>query len=71
MGDPAFDLIRDMPILETQATHFLQVLERGTVSTNVFLRRIFAVDMISLPWCSFEKSAVRSSISQRQAGDHA
>lgn len=52
MQDKAFDLIRNMPILETQPTHFLQVLEAGTVSTNVFLRRIqnFALDMGWLPW---------------------
>jgi hypothetical protein len=40
MQDNAFDLIREMPILETQATHFLRVLEAGCVSTNVFLRRL-------------------------------
>jgi hypothetical protein len=50
--DKAFDLIRDLPILETQAEHFLKVLYVGTVSTNVFLRRIhnFALDMGWLPW---------------------
>ena len=50
--DRAYDLIRDLPILETQAEHFLKVLHAGTVSTNVFLRRIhnFALDMGWLPW---------------------
>src|SRR5439155_4666478 len=50
--DPAFDLIRNRVILETQATHFLRVLEAGAVTTNVFLRRIhnFALDMNWLPW---------------------
>ena len=50
--DKAYDLIRDLPILETQAEHFLKVLHTGTVSTNVFLRRIhnFALDMGWLPW---------------------
>jgi integrase len=45
-------LIRDLPILETQAEHFLKVLNMGTVSTNVFLRRAhnFALDMGWLPW---------------------
>src|SRR5436309_1476905 len=33
--DPAFDLIRNRVILETQAEHFLRVLQAGTVSTNV------------------------------------
>ena len=50
--DKAFNLIRDLPILETQAEHFLKVLSGGKVSTNVFLRRIhnFALDMGWLPW---------------------
>lgn len=34
MADKAFDLIRNLPILETQSTHFLRVLETGSVSTN-------------------------------------
>jgi integrase len=46
-----FDLIRDLPILETQAEHFLKMLHGGTVSTNVFLRRIhnFVLDVGWLP----------------------
>lgn len=50
--DQAFELIRELPIFETQADHFLRVLERGRVATNVFLRRIhnFALDMGWLPW---------------------
>ncbi len=49
--DKAFDLIRDRKLLETTAEHFLQVLKRGTISTNVFLRRVhnFAVGMHWLP----------------------
>jgi hypothetical protein len=52
MQDKAFDLIRDMPILETHSGHFLKVLEAGGVATNVFLRRIhnFVLDMNWLPW---------------------
>src|ERR1022692_3544335 len=52
MRDKAFDLIRNLPILETHAAHFLKVLELGKVSTNVYLRRIhnFALDMNWLPW---------------------
>jgi hypothetical protein len=52
MADKAFDLIRDLPILETQAVHFLKVLEAGSVATNVFLRRIhnFALGLNWLPW---------------------
>lgn len=50
--DPAFDLIRTVLIFETQPDHFLRVLDRGTVATNVFLRRLhnFAVDLGWLPW---------------------
>jgi integrase len=38
--------------METRPEHFLRVLESGTVSTNVFLRRMhnFALDMTWLPW---------------------
>jgi len=50
--DGAFDSIRDLVVLETQAEHFLKVLENGSVSTNIYLRRIhnFALDMSWLPW---------------------
>ena len=50
--DKAFDSIRDRVVLETQAEHFLKVLENNLVSTNVFLRRIHnsALDMNWLPW---------------------
>lgn len=45
--DRAFDVIRNRVLVETEATHFLKVLKQGTVSTNVFLRRLhnFCVDM--------------------------
>ena len=50
--DKALDSIRNLVILETQPEHFLKVLEGGSVSTNVYLRRIhnFALDMSWLPW---------------------
>jgi integrase len=50
--DKAFDVIRDLPILETRAEQFLKVLRIGTVATNVYLRRVhnFALDMNWLPW---------------------
>ena len=52
LKDAAFDVIRDLPILETRAENLLKVMEIGTVSTNVFLRRVhnFALDMGWLPW---------------------
>ena len=51
INDHAFDSIRTLTILETQAEHFIAVLEDGGVSTNVYLRRIhnFALDMNWLP----------------------
>ncbi len=41
-----------MVVLETMAEHFLKVLEHGSVSTNIYLRRIhnFAMDMGWLAW---------------------
>lgn len=52
MKEKAFDSIRDLPIVETLPAHLMRVLEAGSVSTNIFLRRIqnFAVDMGWLPW---------------------
>ena len=38
--DPAFKLLRRLPLLHTRSEHFLQVLAQGTVSTNVYLRRL-------------------------------
>jgi len=50
--DQALAHIRNVPVIETRAEHFLKVLELGTVSTNSYLRRIhgFALDMNWLPW---------------------
>jgi integrase len=50
--DKALDSIRNLVVLESQAEHFLAVLEEGSISTNVYLRRIhnFALDMSWLPW---------------------
>jgi len=49
--DKAFDLIRKRLLIETQAEHFLEVLKKGTVSTNAYLRKThnFALDMNWLP----------------------
>ena len=46
-----FDSIRSRLLIETQAEHLLHVLQKGTVSTNVYLRRMhnFALDMNWLP----------------------
>ncbi len=52
MKDHAFDVIRTLPLVETRPEQFLRALQQGTVSTNVFLRRVhnFALDMGWLPW---------------------
>ncbi len=50
--DKTFDLIRNLTLIETQAEHLLHVLQKGTVSTNVHLRKLhnFCLDMNWLPW---------------------
>lgn len=50
--DKAFAPLLDRVVLETTAEQFLRVLENGSVSSNVFLRRIhnLAMDMNWLPW---------------------
>jgi integrase len=50
--DKAFDLIRHHKLIETSAEYFLNVLNKGSVSTNVYLRRAhnFAMGMHWLPW---------------------
>jgi hypothetical protein len=49
---PAFDLIRSRKLIETSSEHFLQVLNSGTISTNMFLCRLhnFAIGMHWLSW---------------------
>jgi integrase len=46
-----FDRIRHLTLIETRAEHFLTALTTGTVSTNIFLRRLhnFSLDMNWLP----------------------
>jgi hypothetical protein len=50
--DRAFNSLLNRKLLETTAEQFLAVLKAGTVSTNVYLRRIhnYAVNMHWLPW---------------------
>ena len=51
MAEAPFDLIRSRVVIEIRAEHFLDVLSMGTVSTNIFLRRLhnFALDLGWLP----------------------
>jgi hypothetical protein len=50
--DKAFKALLPGVIIETQGEAILDVLRNGTVSTNVYLRRLhnFCVDMNWLPW---------------------
>jgi hypothetical protein len=50
--DKAFDLIRNRKLIQTSSEHFLEVLKSGSISTNVYLRRVhnFAMGMHWLPW---------------------
>jgi integrase len=50
--DPAIVPLLSQVIIETKGETLLQVMQIGTVSTNVFLRRLhnFCVDMNWLPW---------------------
>lgn len=50
--DKAFDSIRHRILVETRAEQLLAAVEVGTVSTNVFLRKLhnFCQDMNWLPW---------------------
>ena len=49
--DNAFESIKDRPLIQTHPEHLLDVLEAGTVATNVFLRRIhnFALELDWIP----------------------
>ena len=49
--DKAFIPLRSRLLIETQAEHLLDVMKKGTVSTNAYLRKAhnFAVDMNWLP----------------------
>ncbi len=51
MKEKPFGRIRNLPVIETRAEHFIAMLEEGTVCTNIFLRRLhnFALDMSWLP----------------------
>ncbi|MDB6037103.1 MAG: hypothetical protein JWM99_944 [Verrucomicrobiales bacterium] len=51
MKESPFDDIRHLKLIETQPDHFLGMLKRGIVCTNIFLRLLhnFALDMDWLP----------------------
>jgi hypothetical protein len=72
MRDKAFDLIRDRKLIETTSEHFLQVLNAGTISTNMFLRRLhnYATGMHWLPWPVLPKPEMARRAAQGAPGDH-
>ena len=51
MMEHPFDDIRQVKLMETRPDHFLGMFAKGTVCTNIFLRRLhnFALDMDWLP----------------------
>ena len=49
--DSAFDSIRKQVVVTTTAEDFLRVLRKGTISTNVFLRRLHN-HCIDMGWLS-------------------
>ncbi|MEW6158679.1 MAG: tyrosine-type recombinase/integrase [Verrucomicrobiota bacterium] len=51
IDDRAFELIRNLKVMETGAHHFLKVLDAGTVATNAYLKTIhnFALNLGWLP----------------------
>jgi hypothetical protein len=55
-NEQPFDLIRDQIIIETSDNTLLQVLRKGTVSTNIYLRRLhnfcLDVDWLLIPLLS-------------------
>jgi integrase len=51
MMEHPFDVIRQVKLIETRPDHFLCMFAKGTVCTNIFLRRLhnFALDMDWIP----------------------
>src|SRR5262245_38675715 len=47
VAEKPFEVIRNLKLIDTKAEHFIHTLSIGTVSTNIFLRRLhnFALDM--------------------------
>jgi integrase len=51
-AEAPFNALRQLPLIETRPALLLEVLQSGTVSTNMFLRRLhsFALHLGWLPW---------------------
>jgi len=69
-NDKAFDLFRQQVIIETQGETLLRVMRRGTVSTNLYLRRLhnFCLDMSWLPWPIIPKRMLTSRVPKTGQG---
>ena len=69
--DEALQRLLGKVLLETRAENILEVLKAGTVSTNVFLRRLhnFCIGMNWLPWPILPKKLAPGQI-QEEAGNH-
>jgi hypothetical protein len=67
MKDENLSHLRPLALLKTQAEHLLKALHQGTVSTNVFLRRLhnFALDMSWIPKVIVPKRSGLKSNSKR------
>lgn len=52
LKQPALETFRDLAVLQTQPEHILAAIQKGTVSTSNYLRRLhgFAHQMGWLPW---------------------
>jgi hypothetical protein len=68
LKDEAFDLIRDLAPARNPE-HLLKVMEVGTVSTNVFLRRVhnFALDMGWLLAVDPEEALAQDHLPEKRA----
>ena len=66
--DKALDLIRDRKLIQTSSEHFLDVLNKGSVSTNVFLRRThnYAIGMHWLPWPVLPKTSLWPAVKYKE-----
>ena len=62
MREPPFDSIRDLKLIGTHPEHFLEVLSKGTVSTNIFLRRLH--NLLSM-WTGFPKQSFQGNSGRR------
>ena len=68
--DKALEPLRQRKLIETTAEHYLAVLKAGSISTNVYLRRIhnYAVNTHWLPWPVLPTERARPQHGDRERG---